>query len=114
MMTKQNTVFVSGYTQAPKGTKLHEVGSILGVMLEINRENHIIVDAECTFYSQLGKNYFKKLMIGYNFRDELDKIIEAIEANLLIPTANSIIVALKITHQRYMDNLAKINKEKSQ
>lgn len=104
-MRELNTVFVSGYTQAPKGTKLFEAGSTIGVMLEVDRKSNQIVDVECTFVTQLAKNYLKKLMIGYNLHDDLDEMIETIEHNLFIPSTQSIIVALKIAHQRYMDSV---------
>lgn len=36
-MRELNTLFVSGYTQAPKGTKMHESGSTVGVMFEVDK-----------------------------------------------------------------------------
>lgn len=101
-----DTVFVSGYTQAPKGTKLFELGATLGVFFEIDRKTHLIVDAECTFVTSLAKNYFKRLLIDFNFKDDLFEMIETIEENLFIPSTKSIIVAVRIAHQRYIDSIA--------
>lgn len=104
-MRELNTLFVSGYTQAPKGTKMHEAGSTVGVMLEIDKKTHRIIDAECTFVTSLARDYFKKLMLGFNFEEDLDEIIHTIENHLFIPSVNSIIVAIRITHQRYIDSV---------
>lgn len=104
-MKELNTLFVSGYTQAPKGTKMHESGSTVGVMFEIDKRSHHIVDAECTFITKLAQEYFKKIMIGYNFKDDLEEIITALETHMYIPSIGSIIVAIRIAHQRYMDSV---------
>ena len=104
-MRELNTLFVSGYTQAPKGTKMHESGSTVGVMFEIDKRSHHIVDAECTFITKLAQEYFTKIMIGYNFKDDLEEIITTLETHMYIPSIGSIIVAIRIAHQRYMDSV---------
>ncbi|WIV13979.1 DUF3870 domain-containing protein [Proteiniborus sp. MB09-C3] len=101
------TVFISAYSQAPKGTKLSENGQTLGVMLEIRRDSHIIVDFECTFITDLAKNYCKKLVVGTNFKEDFEDMLESIEGNMIIPSVNALIVALKIAHQRYIDTILK-------
>lgn len=104
-MRELNTIFVSGYTQSPKGTKMHETGSTVGVMLEIDKRSHHIVDAECTFITGLARVYFKKILVGYNFKDDLEEIIATIENYMFIPSVGSIIVATRIAHQRYVDSV---------
>ncbi len=104
---KMKSVFVSGYTQAPKGTTLFESAHTLGVMLEIDRESHKIISAECTFITKLAQEYFSKLLVGFNFAEDIDEIIGTIKDNLIIPSANSIIVAVNVANQRYMDSLVK-------
>lgn len=106
-MEEKSTVFVSGYTQAPKGTKLYESGSILGVMFVIDIQSHKILDAECTFITHIAQKYFKELLVGYNFKNDLKEISAVIEKHLIIPSAHSIIVAVKIAHQRYIDSIVK-------
>lgn len=101
------TVFISGYAQVPRGTKLSEDGSLVGVMLEIDRETHTIVNAECTFVTNLAKDYFSRLLVGMDFMNQLNEIIDRIKNNMYIPSINSIIVALRIAHQRYTDSIIK-------
>lgn len=105
IMKLMPTIFVSAYSQAPKGTKLSEHGQIIGVMLEIDRKTHNIIDTECTFITSLAQNYYRRLIIGYNFKTEIDEIIKTIEANFIIPSTHALVVALRIAHQRYMDTL---------
>lgn len=109
-MRKLDTVFVSGYSQAPKGTKLFQDGALIGVMFEVNRETHTIVNAECTFITHAAQDFFKRMMIGFDLKNELDEMVKTVEANMFIPSTQSIIVAIKIAHQRYMDSHNKISK----
>ena len=109
-MKKLDTVFVSGYSQAPKGTKLFQDGALIGVMFEVNRITNIIENSECTFITHAAQDYFKRMMNGFNFKDELDEIVKTVEENLFIPSTQSVIVAIKIAQQRYMDNYNKKHK----
>lgn len=104
-MKELNTIFVSGYTQAPKGTKMHESGSTVGVMFEVDKRSHHIIDAECTFITKLAQSYFRKTMIGYNFETDLEEMISTLDTHLFIPSIGSIIVATRVAHQRYMDSV---------
>lgn len=105
-----DTLFITGYAQAPKGTHLFEMGPTIGVMLEIEFHSHKVINAEATFVTGLARDYFGRLLKGYNFKTDLNKMIENIENHMFIPTAPSLIVALKIAHQRYMDTLKKKQK----
>lgn len=100
-----DTIFVSGYTQLPKGTKLFEEGTVVGVMFEVDRKTHTIVDTEVTFITHLAQDYFKRMVVGMRLDTEVDEIIKTVEANLFIPSALSIAGAIKIAHQRYMDHV---------
>ncbi|UUX35094.1 DUF3870 domain-containing protein [Fundicoccus culcitae] len=102
-----DTVFVSGYTRLPKGTVMYEESAVVGVMFEVNRTSHIIVKAECTFVTQLAQDYFRRMLVGMNFVDDLDEILKTVEANLFIPSAPSIAGAIKVAQQRYIDHFEK-------
>ncbi len=104
-MKKPDTVFLSGYSQVPKGTSLWEKGNLFGVMLEIDRKTHIIVDSDSTFLTRLARDYLSGILNGKNFLDEFDDILALVKDNMFMPTANSIITALKKAHQRYIDSI---------
>lgn len=106
-MKTMSTIFVSGYSQSPKGTKMAEKGQIVGVMLEIDRNSNIIVDAEATFITDLAKDYFKRLAVGVNFVTEIDEFIASVDENFFIPSSNALGVAISIAYQRYKDALEK-------
>lgn len=63
------------------------------------------MDAECTFITKLAQDYYKRIMVGYNFKDDLEEMITTLETHMYIPSIGSIIVAIRIAHQRYMDSV---------
>ena len=92
---------------------MYENNKYMGMILEIHKESHVIVDVEVTVITQVVKNYFKKLLIGVNFKDDLNPIIDIIKENYHAPSQNSMIVALKVAHQRYNDINGEGNTEAS-
>lgn len=100
-MDTLETILVTGYSKAPQGTAMYEKYKYAGVVLEVNKNTHEIVDADFTFVTDLAQRYFKKMLIGYNLKDGIDPLIQRIKANYNAPSQQSVLVALKVAYQRY-------------
>lgn len=99
------TVLITAYAKAPQSTSMYENFKYAGIVLEIHKESHIILNAEFTFVTKLAQDYFKRIIVGYDFSQDIQPIIETIKSDFLAPSQQSVIVALKIAHQRYKDSL---------
>lgn len=104
MVYKNNTIIVTAYAKAPQNTSMYEVYKHIGIVLEIDRESRMIVDAEFTLITDLAKDYFKRLFIGYNMEDGVEGILERVENSYFAPSMNSFTVALKSVFRRYKEN----------
>lgn len=102
-----DTVLLTAYAKAPKGTPMYEQYKYSGLVLEVDRKTHLIKDVEVTFITELAQDYFRRLMIGIDFSKDLDIAIEKIKKSYFAPSQQSIIVALKIAYQRYWDEYNK-------
>lgn len=102
-----DTVLVTGYAKAPQGTAMYEMSKYAGIVLEIDRHSHRIVDAEFTFLTALAKNYLKRLTVGYDFSNGIDDLIKKIETHYYAPSVNSVVTALKMAYKRYSENCLK-------
>ncbi|MEW6242925.1 MAG: DUF3870 domain-containing protein [Bacillota bacterium] len=102
-MSERETVLVTGYSKAPQGTVMHEVYRLCGVVLEIDPETNVIVDAELTFITDLAQRFFHKLIVGYNLSDGIDGLVERIRKRYLAPSDEAMIAALKTAIQRFME-----------
>lgn len=98
------TVFISAYAKAPQNTVMYENNKQIGVMLEIHKQNHIVVNADATFITALTKDYLKRVVIGVDFSKDISPLLKGIEQDFLIQSQGALIVALKVAHQKYHDN----------
>lgn len=106
-----NTVLVTAYAKAPQGSSMYEIYKYAGVILEIDYETNKIVNADFTFISDLTKDYFRRMIIGYNLSNGIEDLVKRIEKHYIAPSTNSVIVTLKAAYKRYMDRVGKLNNQ---
>lgn len=106
-MEDLKTALVTGYSKAPQGTSMYEVYKHAGIVLEIELESHKIVKAEFTFIADLTKEFFNKLLIGYDISQGVDPLIQRIRKHYFAPSQQAVIVALQSAVQRYWDYMEK-------
>lgn len=104
-MESLSTVIVTAYAKAPQGTSMYEMYKHAGIVLEIDKKTHVIVDAEFTFITGLAQNYFKRMLIGFNMTTNLEPLIERVEAHYIAPSTSSVSVALKSAQKRYLEKV---------
>lgn len=110
-MESIRTALVTGYSKAPQGTSMYEMFKHAGIVLEIDLETHRIVAVECTVLANLTKDYFSRLIVGYDLKQGLDPLIERIRSRYFAPSQQAVIVALQSAVQRYWDCYNKLKTE---
>ncbi|MFT9846771.1 DUF3870 domain-containing protein [Aneurinibacillus sp. REN35] len=100
-MEKLETVLVTGYSKAPQGTSMYEVYKHAGIVLEVHLETNKVVGVEFTFVAELSKDYFRRLIVGYDISEGIDPLIKRIQDHYFAPSQQAIIVALQSAIQRY-------------
>lgn len=106
-MQQLNTLLVTAYAKAPQGTAMYETYKHAGIVLEIDKLTHKIVDAEFTFITELAQNFFRRMLIDFDFTADINILIERIEEHYLAPSSGAVIVALKSAQKRYLEKVAK-------
>lgn len=106
-MQELNTVLVTAYAKAPQGTALFEIYKHAGIVLEVDKETHKIQNAEFMFITGLAKDFFTRMLIGFDFSSDLDVLIKRIEEHYLAPSVGSVVVALKSAQKRYLEKISK-------
>lgn len=108
-MEKISSILVTGYAKAPSGTSMYEVYRHAGIVIEVDMLTHKILNVEFTMIAQLTKEYFNKLIVGYDLSQGLDDLIKRIKKYYVAPSQQSIIVALQSAIQRYWEHLKNID-----
>lgn len=106
-MLELNTVLVTAYAKAPQGTAFFEVYKHVGIVLEIDKATHQIKDAEFMFITDLAKDFFKRMLVDFDFSSDLNVLIERIEEHYMAPSVGSVVVALKSAQKRYLERISK-------
>ncbi|MGG0717006.1 DUF3870 domain-containing protein [Robertmurraya massiliosenegalensis] len=107
--TAISTVLVTAYAKAPQGSAMYEMYKHAGIVLEIDINTHEIVDAEFTFIAELTKNFFRRLVVGYNLSHGIEELVERIESHYFAPSSNAVVVCLKGAYKRFYEKINKIN-----
>jgi len=94
-------VFFSGYAKLPAGITASAMFNVVAVGLEIEAATGLIVAAECTLATGVGKNFFTRLVVGGNIDTGLAGLIGEIERRYQGSAQKAIITALKIIHEKY-------------
>ncbi|MBO1002235.1 DUF3870 domain-containing protein [Pseudogracilibacillus auburnensis] len=108
-----DTIIVTAYAKAPQNTSMYEVYKHIGVVLEIDRKSREIVNAEFTLITNLARDYFKRLSVGYNMDHGVDGLLKKIENSYFAPSTNSFNVALKSAFRRYEERALQHLNEKN-
>lgn len=58
-MQNLSSILVTAYAKAPQGTSMYEVYKHAGIVLEIDKETHKIIDAEFTFFNKTRTRLFQ-------------------------------------------------------
>lgn len=103
MMSKipPNCVLVTGHAQIPKGTALYEHYKIMDLVLIINLNDDLIVNAEFTFLTRCLNEFLKTIIIGRSLSSDLEDILEDINNNTFFPARKAVVKALQNAQDRY-------------
>ncbi len=104
-MQQLNTLLVTAYAKAPQGTAMYEIYKHAGIVLEIDKKTHKIIDAEFTFITELAQNFFKRMLIDFDFTADINILIKRIEDHYMAPSSGAVIVALKSAQKRYLEKI---------
>lgn len=97
------TVLVSGYAQAPKGTGMSEQLTWVGVVLEVDCKTHRVLRADATFITELARTYLREKIMGYDLLKGFEGLANILEMHIHTPSKSALIVACQAAFQRYAE-----------
>lgn len=101
------TIMVSGYAPAPRGTAFQGLYGFLGVIMIVDVNSDIIVDVEFTFVTDVANSFFSQLLQGVDLKTDIDELSEVIRSKCWAPSTEALIACVKIARRRYFDTKKK-------
>jgi hypothetical protein len=102
------TILLTGYAPAPKGTVMQERQRLFGVVLEVDIRTHTIVAADVPGVTDLSRDFFARLAVGYDMSHGLETLCERIRSHYWTTSTDSLIASLRIAWQRYEEGLKRL------
>lgn len=102
-----DTIFISSHVKLPSNTTSQEVFKFLALAVEVNRETGIIMGAELTLVTDLGKDFIYRLAYGYNMNDGVEGLIEKFETHYYGFSKRAIETAFRMLFTRYEEIIGK-------
>jgi len=103
VMSSDKTIMVSGYAPAPRGTSFQTLYGSLGVIMVVDLETDIVIDAEFTFVTTLANDFFSEFMQGIDLKIDINELAENIRARCWAPSTEALVACVKIAIKRYFD-----------
>lgn len=96
------TIFITGYAKLPSSITAEKLYQVIAVGVEIDPVTGIIVDCDCTLATQVAKDFYKKLVLGYNLFEGIDGLVAKFDQRYHGSARKAIVTALKIMYEKWL------------
>lgn len=103
----ENTIFITGYAKLPTAITAEKLYEVIAIGVEVDPATGIILDCDCTLATNVGKNFFKKLVKGYSLKNGIDPLVLSFEKRYYGSARKAITTALKIMYDKWLTYLEK-------
>ena len=100
-MQKNETVFIIGDVKTAVNNPITQKYNAFYIGLVVNKDNNIIVDADCSTTLELTRQFIKSLFIGASILD-VEQVTSKIKNRYFGSSQKALIVAFKNAHLKYM------------
>ncbi|HHY38182.1 MAG TPA: DUF3870 domain-containing protein [Clostridia bacterium] len=97
----QKTVFFSGYAKLPSTITAGKLYEVQAVTVEIEPQTGMILNADCTLSTQLGRRFVRKILRGYDLDQGIEPLIAEIQARYYGGAKSALISALRMMYQQF-------------
>ena len=95
------TLFLAGYARLPQGMAAKNLFESMTITVEIEPKYGVILAADCTLITELGRNFIGQLLRGCSLNDGIETIIEVIHESYRGKATSALIAALKDLEHQY-------------
>ena len=99
---RENTIFLTGYAKLPTAITAEKLYQVIAIGVEVDPNTGIIIDADCTLATELGRNFFKKVTVGHNLETGDEALIKEFERRYHGSARKAVITALKLVHEKWL------------
>jgi hypothetical protein len=96
-----DTIICTGYSRLPDGMAAKNLYGVMGVGFEIDPKTDNIVNASCTFVTNMCNDFIKSIFTGHDLNDGLEVPIERFEKRYYGLGKKAIISAMRDAYNQF-------------
>ena len=96
-------ILLSGYAKLPSNTAAQKMYDQLVVVVNVDFESGIVLEADCTMATDLGKRFVSTLMRGYDLNRGPDDLLESINLRYYGHLKKALLTAIREVCQHYAE-----------
>jgi len=91
----------TGRARLGEGLTAEKLFGVLTVGLEVDMETGCILDADCTLSTEIARNFFKKIVLGYSLKNGIDPLLKKFQIRYYGEVSKALGAALKNIYREY-------------
>ncbi|MDR1978848.1 MAG: DUF3870 domain-containing protein [Synergistaceae bacterium] len=95
------TIFISSHVKLPTNTTSQEIYKILVIAVEVDIRTGVIMRAELSLVTELGRDFISNMTHGYNMNDGVDGLIEKLQKRYFGYSRKAIETGFKLIFSKY-------------
>ena len=101
METKQGKrILFSGYAKLPTGITASEIYKVIGVVLVIDEDSGIILEADCTLATAVARNNVSGFLLGKSITNP-ENLVRIVDKTYQGSAKKAVITAIRIIYDKY-------------
>ncbi|MDQ0189051.1 DUF3870 domain-containing protein [Alicyclobacillus cycloheptanicus] len=100
-MNKMKTVVCTGYSKLPEGMAAKTMFGVMGVGFEIDPSTDRIVNASCTFVTNMCTDFFATLLVGCDLNLGIEEPVREFERRYFGLGKKAVIAAIRDAYNQF-------------
>lgn len=100
-MRRTGPILLSGYAKLPSNTAAQKLYDQLVVVATVDPETGVIMDADCSMATDMGRRFVADLMRGYDLNRGPELLTEALETRYYGHLKKALVTAVREIFQHY-------------
>jgi hypothetical protein len=100
MLMEPNGILITGYAKLPQGITAKELYSVIVVVIVVEKQSGIIIEADCSLVTELTRKFVKEILINCKLND-LEDIEDKFKKYYYGSARKAIISAVKNCAEKY-------------
>ncbi|PRR80859.1 hypothetical protein CLLI_00440 [Clostridium liquoris] len=106
----KNTIYITGISRSNSTDPITIMYNCFFLGVIVNKDDGTIIDITCNTISNSTTDFIRSILVGYNFLNDLEVMINEIHERFLGTAQKALTVALKDAHNKFLIEIKKHNK----